>query len=236
MNLPRLDSRLSTALKYLRQGKRFADIGTDHAYLPIYSVAGGISSFAVASDINKGPTERARLHVSSYSLSDKIEVIQTDGLHSIEKFAPDDIAIFGMGGELIAKIIDEAEWVRSPEIRLILQPMTCSDVLRRYLAGNGFEIISETLSSDTGKLYVTICCEYSGEKRELTTADAILGRYNIENAADSPLFSELVGRAVGAYKVRVEGKKSGGLDTAEEESVLSELLPIYEKISKENKK
>ena len=233
MNLPRLDSRLSTALKYLRQGKRFADIGTDHAYLPIYSVAGGISSFAVASDINKGPTERARLHVASYSLSDKIEVLQTDGLHGIEKYSPDDIAIFGMGGELIAKIIDEAEWVRSPDIRLILQPMTCSDVLRRYLAENGFDIISETLSSDTGKLYVTICCEYSGKEHELSIEEAILGRYNIDNAIGSPLFSELLARAVGAYKVRLEGKKSAGINTDEEETVLGALLPIQEKTIKE---
>lgn len=230
--MQKLDSRLRTALKYLRHGMRLADIGTDHAYLPIYAVLNGYSDSAVASDINKGPTERARINVCENGLADRINVIQTDGLNGIDKFSPDDIAIFGMGGELIASIIEAAPWAFSAGKRFILQPMTCADVLRRYLAVKGFKTIGETLSQEGGKLYVTICCEAGGEKCELSHAEAILGRYNIENALDSPLFDELLRRAENAYKIRLEGKRAGGKDTTLEEAVLFELKPIRNEVDK----
>lgn len=226
MTTQKIDNRLLTAVKYLRKGKRLADVGTDHAYLPIYAVSKGISAFAIASDINEGPTERALINVRASALEKKIAVLCTDGLHGIEEYAPDDIAIFGMGGELITRIIEEAPWLKSKEKRLILQPMTCADVLRRYLAENGFDIIGETLSTESGKLYVTICCEYSGECRILTHAEAILGRYNIENAVGDPLFDELVLRAENAYMVRLEGKSSANRDATLEKAVLDELAMV----------
>ncbi len=221
--MQKLDSRLGTALKYLRKGKILADIGTDHAYLPIYAVSNGYSSFAIASDINEGPVERARINISSYGASDKITVIRTDGLKGIDGFHPDDIAIFGMGGELIASIIDASPWVRDKGKRLILQPMTCADSLRFYLAKNGFRIIGETLSEDCGKLYVTICCEPGYEPYSISYSEAILGKYNIENSSDSPLFAELLSRAENAYIVRLEGKKAGLKDHALETEVLHQL-------------
>ena len=227
-----LDSRLSTALKYLRKGKKLADVGTDHAYLPIYAVSNGYSSRAVASDINKGPTERARINVSMCSFPDRITVLQTDGLKGIEVFDPDDIAIFGMGGELIASIIASSPWAGAKGKRLILQPMTNADTLRLYLAENGFAIIGETLSEDCGKLYVTICCEGGGEKYSLSLAEAILGKYNIENEISSPLFRELLRRAENAYNVRLEGKKAGQKDYSFEIQVLSELAEIRKESNK----
>ncbi|MBQ8207707.1 MAG: SAM-dependent methyltransferase [Clostridia bacterium] len=231
--MQKLDSRLRTALKYLRKGKRLADIGTDHAYLPIYAVENGYSDSAVASDINEGPTERARINVSACGLSDKITVLRTDGLNGIEKYAPDDIAIFGMGGELIASIIDASPWAKAKGKRFILQPMTCADVLRRYIAENGFKTIGETLSADGGKLYVTICCEIGGKSRKLSHSEAILGKYNIENSIGSPLFDELLSRAENAYTVRLEGKKSAGKDISLEKEVLAELEPIRKEVDKQ---
>lgn len=228
--MKKFDNRLQTALKYLRNGKILADIGTDHAYLPIYAIENGYSSSAIASDINEGPTERARTNVSIKGLSDKITVIRTDGLNGIDKYAPDDIAIFGMGGELIVSIIDDAPWARTKGKRFILQPMTCADALRLYLAENGFKIIGETLSQDNGKLYVTICCEPGIQKYSLTHAEAILGKYNIENEIRSPLFAELLNRAENAYKVRLEGKSTAGKDTTLENEVLSELEKIRKKV------
>lgn len=230
VNLPKLDSRLRTALTYIRSGKRLADIGTDHAYLPIYAVASGLSSFAIASDIGKGPAERARLHVASYGISDKIAVLCTDGLHGIEAYSPDDIIIFGMGGELIAKIISEAEFVCKKNVRLILQPMTCADILRVFLADNGFNTIGETLSEADGRQYVTIACEYDGKKRKLSPAEALLGAYNIEHNSSNPLFTRLLDRVEKAYKVRLDGKKTASLDVSEEETVLSSIYEIKNRI------
>ena len=232
--MQKLDSRLITAIKYLRHGKILADIGTDHAYLPIYAVENGYSARAVASDINEGPTERARINVLSNALTDKISVVKTDGLKGIDKYDPDDIAIFGMGGELIASIIDAAPWVKDSKKRLILQPMTCADALRIYLAENGFNILEETLSTEGGKLYVTICCEWTGESRKIGIAQAILGEYNIGNEIHSPLFKELFLRAENAYKIRLEGKSKAGRDASYEKEVLAELSIIGKEISNEN--
>lgn len=229
-NLPKLDSRLQTAVIYLRKGTVMYDVGTDHAYLPIYSVAMGISSSAVASDINEGPTERARANVASYGMSDRITVLRSDGLSGAEKFAPSDIVIFGMGGELIADIIEKAPYVKNEKIRLILQPMTCSDILRDFLAENGFAIKSETLSEDTGKIYVTICTEYSGKPVFLTDTERIFGKENILKNSQSPVFARLVSKVENAYITRLRGKSGAGHDTSEEERILSEIKKMKEEL------
>lgn len=236
MNDLKLDRRLSTAIKYLRSGMKLADVGTDHAYLPIYAVMNGISSFAIASDINEGPINRAKLHIESYSLSDKIATLRTDGLRGLEVYSPDDIVIFGMGGELIVNILNNAPWVKTGNRRFILQPMTNADTVRSFLAENGFDIIGETLSEETGKLYVTLCCEHTGKTESLSYAEALLGRYNIENALSSPLFEKLTHRVLNTYQVRLDGKKSAGINTTLEETVIKEISCVIEKIEKSKEK
>ncbi len=225
--MQKLDSRLRTALKYLRGGKILADIGTDHAYLPIYAVENGFSARAVASDINEGPTERARQNVSESGLSDKITVLRADGLCGLDVFQPDDIAIFGMGGELIAHILEASPWVKSENKRFILQPMTAADDLRKYLAGNGYSIIEESLSQQSGKLYVTICCEYTGICEEISEAEALLGKYNIKNNSDSPIFEKMLARTVKGLKIRISGLQSSEKDCAFEQNILNELQTLF---------
>ena len=221
MNLPPLKNRLQSAIKYIRKGKILADVGTDHAYLPINSILLGISSSAVASDIVDGPIERARLHIASYGLSEKIKAIKTDGLRDIDLHTPDDITIFGMGGELIVKIIDEAEWVKNPNIRLILQPMTNAHILRAYLVENGFSIIDETLSKDDGRIYQTICAEFCGQTERMSNTELLLGKCNIEGG--SPLLFELIENTRKKFNVRLCGKNTSGEDVSYEKEILSEL-------------
>ncbi len=221
--MQKLDSRLRTALKYLREGKTLADIGTDHAYLPIYAVENGYSARAIASDINEGPTKCAMQNVAESGLSDKITVIRTDGLCGLNELAPDDIAIFGMGGELIAHILDESPWVKSKDKRFILQPMTAADDLRKYLSKNGYSIIEETLSEQSGKLYVTICCEYTGICEEISEAEALLGKYNIENNSDSPIFEKMLARTMKGLRIRISGLQSAAKDASLEQNILNDL-------------
>ncbi len=228
MNLPKLDSRLETALTYLRKGKTMADIGTDHAYLPIYSVASGISSRALASDINRGPAERADKNVREYGLSDKISVICCDGLLHASRFSPDDIVIFGMGGELIAKIIDDAPFVKNKNIRLILQPMTKAEILRGYLAKSGFYIVGETLSESDGRQYCTICAEFDGEVREYDEIEYLLGKYNLENNQNDPIFAKIVDRNIRATEIKIVGKEKANDTAQKEKALLSQLNNIKE--------
>ena len=150
------DKRLCAAAKLVRQGAVFADIGTDHALLPVFLCKTGRVSRAVAADINVGPLAAARAQVEAEGVSHLIKLVLTDGLRGLEEEGLSDIAICGMGGELIARIIEASPYVKKAGIRLILQPMTCITELREYLS-HGFNIIDESIVCEDGKIYQIIC-------------------------------------------------------------------------------
>ncbi|MBQ9993105.1 MAG: SAM-dependent methyltransferase [Clostridia bacterium] len=170
-----LGGRLSTCAEFVRRGSRFADIGTDHAYLPVWLVKMGLVQSAIASDINEGPIEAAKEHIAMYGAGDKVRTIVADGLKGVRPDEADDIVIAGMGGELIARILNDAPWVRDGRYRLILQPMTHPERLRRYLVENGFCILDEKAVCEGRKVYTTILAAYSEEKRACTERDIYLG-------------------------------------------------------------
>lgn len=161
-----LGERLRACAGFVRKGSRLADIGTDHAYLPVLLVEKGIAPFAIASDVNDGPIKRAAANIARAGLSDRIRTITADGLDGIAPGEVDDIVIAGMGGELIAAILSRAEWIRDRDCRLVLQPMSRAERLREWLCRNGFEIEDEKAVLDAGKYYSVICASYSGSLRE----------------------------------------------------------------------
>ena len=181
MKMPNLDARLLSAAKFVREGAYVCDVGTDHAYLPVYLVLTGRAARALASDINEGPVNRAKESVIKYGVSDKIEVVLGDGLKGAENYPVTDVIIAGMGGELIVSILDAAKWIQNEKYRLILQPMTHAEILREYLINNGFSIIDEDVVTEQKgrKIYQIICAEYSGEACEYTKDELYLGRHNI---------------------------------------------------------
>lgn len=220
------DARLESALPYLTVGGIVADIGTDHAYLPIHIIRQGISRRAVACDINRGPIEAARRNIEIAGLSDRIDTLQTDGLHGVERFHPDDILIFGMGGELIVKILSEAPWIKHSKVGLILQPMTKAETVRAWLLDNGFSIEGETLSY-VDQYYQTIHAKYGGERIEYTPAELMLGKLILQSG--SPLLKGYVQRKAEVLANVIDGKKKGNADTADEERLLAELRELLKK-------
>ena len=219
MNVPKISKRLEAAASLVRQGVRIADVGTDHAYLPIYLYTKGAISGGVASDINQGPVERARMNVSAWGATGAIEVLRTDGLSGIEDKAPDDIFILGMGGELIARILSDAPWVRSGK-RLILQPMTHPEILREYLYKNGFSIIDEIIVEEE-KIYQIICAEYAGASESADDVELLFGKINIRRGGET--FKRLLEHARRVYLGRVSGKASAGADAAEELAIIERI-------------
>ena len=177
----RPDDRLTSAAAFVRQGACFADIGTDHAILPVFLYKSQKIRFAYACDIAHGPCEKARAQVENAGLGSVIEVVQTDGLCGLADKGITDIAICGMGGELIASIIDAAPWVKDPAIRLILQPMTKAPQLRAYLAKAGFAVLEETVTEVSGKLYTCLCAEYAQTPHTLSDFEAEIGEYHIKH-------------------------------------------------------
>ena len=225
MNTLKISKRLEAAASFSRRGARFADVGTDHAYLPIYLYTTQ-GSRGVASDINVGPTERAQANVVAFGAKNDIEVLRTDGLHGIEKYFPDDIFILGMGGELIVKIISEAQWLKDEKKRLVLQPMTHPETVRKYLYDNGFDIIDELIIKDD-KIYQIICAEYIGiPDGSLDAFELLIGRKNL--LRKEPILYELLTNTKRVFAERVAGKQSVGADTSFELYMLEKINGILE--------
>jgi len=226
-NIPILDGRLSLAASFVREGSVVADIGTDHAYLPIYLVLSGISKKAIAADINEGPLERARLNCEKYDVSGRISFCLSDGLKELPltEASVTDIVICGMGGELIASIIDASDYVKHPDVRLILQPMSQAAKLRAYLSENGFCTVDGGMTRAQDKLYQCIVCHYDGAIRSLSPAELELGRENI-NGERSSVFWEALDRLILKTERAIDGRRLGGLDNSSLEVLLRELYEI----------
>ena len=223
----KINDRLLTAIPFVRKGKRFADIGTDHAYLPIYLMGLGLISSAVAADINKGPLEKARENIEKYGYGESISTVLCDGLAKIDSDEVDDITIFGMGGELIVKIIDEAPWLKNYSKRLILQPMTHPEKLREHLLQNGFKIIGEALSLDRGKIYQTVCAEYDGVARKLEPLALYFGEFILAHRSD--LLIEFMSKEKQKLQRRIIGKSEGGEDSSFEKELAQKIQEYIER-------
>jgi len=163
-NLPKLTPRLKTVAGMVRPGGIIADIGTDHAYLPVYLVKSGLNPKVLACDISEGPLERAKKTVLDYGAQDKVGLMLCDGLDGVDY--ADDIVIAGMGGELIAKILCRCAFVRDFRVALVLQPMTAVPELRSFLCKSGFEIKKESVAQEGTKLYVVMAVAFTGKINE----------------------------------------------------------------------
>lgn len=168
--------------RYIPSGSKVADIGTDHAVLPIHLVRCGLADSAIATDINKKPLMKAAENIDAVGLSDAIELRLGNGLACISPNEVDTIVIAGMGGELIADILAAAPWLRSGSYKLILQPMSRSERLREYLAAQHFTPLAESAGMDAGRHYTVIVAEtssYSGDYPDFFAYAGLLGQSNI---------------------------------------------------------
>lgn len=162
MNQHALSDRLSCVGSFVPDQARLADIGSDHAYLPVALMLQNKISYAVAGEVVEGPYTSAHKQVQKNHLEDKITVRLADGLAAI---TPEDqidtVVIAGMGGPLIRSILADglANHHLSGVNRLILQPNVGEWPLRIWLQENGYQIIDETLLSENEKQYEIIVAE-----------------------------------------------------------------------------
>jgi tRNA (adenine22-N1)-methyltransferase len=164
----KLTPRLQAIADSINGYEILADIGTDHAFLPIYLMQNGKIANAIATDINKGPIDIANERISKFKLENKIETRQGNGLTVIAPNEADAIVIAGMGGMLIAEIIEQSMSVARAAKILVMQPMLDSGKLRRYLLQSGFEIFDEELAKEDRKIYEIIWARYTGKCLETT--------------------------------------------------------------------
>lgn len=223
MTIPKPDARLLSAASFVRQGAYLADIGCDHAYLPLYLCKTGKITSALACDIAKGPCERAKHNIAMAGMSEKIDVVQTNGLAGLDQKGVTDISICGMGGELIASIISDAPFVKDPSIRLILLPMSRIAHLRTYLLQNGFGIEDECLSEVDEKIYTCLSVTYQGTPRRITPFEAEFGMIAPKKQPLSPLFIKQLETKQKALLRRREGLSLSGQSTEAEDVLMLEI-------------
>lgn len=206
-------------------GNTPADIGTDHAYIPIYLLKTNKCLRAIASDINAGPLKNAKENAAAYGVDDKIEFCLTDGTKGIDLLGVTDIIICGMGGELEARIISECA-LKQSNVNFVLQPMSAVHKLREFLYDRGYKITDGAVAVSGGKVYQCIACRYDGVSRTLSPAEALVG------ASDEPirrhsLYPKLLEKYIKKAEKELSGRIAGGLDTADTEKLLCELHSIY---------
>ena len=216
----KLDSRLMAIADLVRKDKIFADIGTDHAYLPVYLVEKGIINRAIAADLRVGPLENAKETVVSHNLSDKILLRLSDGLDNFKENEAQEIAVAGMGGLLISEFINRTKWLKNRDVHLILQPMTHTEELRKALFDNGFVIDNEVVAKDGDKLYIVLSAYYYGDATAYTDLDLIVGRlpYNNDN-----LSKEYLNKIFDKYNKKLNALKLANKECADLEKLVGEL-------------
>ena len=148
-----LSPRLGKIASLVPTDSTLADIGTDHAYIPVYCMENGIIKSALAMDVNEGPLCRAHSSIKKYGFEDKIKTRLSDGLMNLLPGEADVIVIAGMGGLLIREIIDKGKNVIDDNTLLILQPMIAPVELRTYLYTSGFYIEDEYVVREENKFY-----------------------------------------------------------------------------------
>ena len=176
----KLSKRLQTIADFVKKGAVVADIGTDHAHIPIYLIKNNIISKAYACDINAGPLEKAKENINYYGVKN-IELRLSNGLEKLKTDEADTFIIAGMGGELITDSLEKGRRFFATERKFILSPHTKTDEVRKYLLSNGFEITKEDMCIDEGKFYTVMEAVYMGKTFSYTNGELLFGKYLIDN-------------------------------------------------------
>ena len=173
-----LGERLTRVASFVPNGSKVCDVGSDHAYLPVYLIQNKKITSAIAGEVVEGPFLSAKQTVRDYRMEDHIEVRFGDGLKILSK--EDEVmavTICGMGGELISRILEagySGSHLNGRE-RLILQPNVAEHYVREWLMNHSYQIVEETVVSDNHRLYEIIVAEPSNEQVEYTELELKYG-------------------------------------------------------------
>lgn len=229
----KLSNRLKCIADFVNRNSIVADIGTDHAYIPVYLVENKISTKIIACDVNIGPLNIATDYVERKGLLSNITLRLGNGLKVLNVNEVDTVIIAGMGGKLISSILNESSEVASSIREFILQPMTASESLREYLYNNNYKIIDEKLICEDNRIYEIIYAQRGNDY----ISDNIyfeVGKKLIENK--DPLLKEFLDNKLKKYEAILENLENNNSlrgqlkykTTKERYEKLKEVKVLYE--------
>jgi Predicted SAM-dependent methyltransferase len=198
-----LKGRLLMIALFVPKCRCLCDVGTDHAYIPVYLVQKGICDKALAMDINEGPIEAASENIKHFGLTNKIETRLGSGLEPLNTGEADAVVIAGMGGILIKDILEASLEKAKLVNTMILQPMNAIEVLREWLYENGFEITDEALTNEEAKIYNALTVKWTGKKANYEVIDCYIGKHLIEKGGS--LFETFIKRKINQANKVIEG-------------------------------
>ncbi|QHS22783.1 tRNA (adenine(22)-N(1))-methyltransferase TrmK [Virgibacillus sp. MSP4-1] len=178
-----LSNRLKSIANYLPEKSLFADIGSDHAYLPCYVCLHDSEARAIAGEINQGPYQRACEQVEKWNLSDRIHVRQGDGLSVLEPNEAEQIVIAGMGGTLITNILENGKEKLAGVHRIIAQPNINARYIRKWFYAHSFVLSDEEVMEEDGRFYEILVADYQPDlvTKEMTEKEYYFGPYNLQD-------------------------------------------------------
>ncbi|MBQ8802321.1 MAG: SAM-dependent methyltransferase [Tyzzerella sp.] len=188
-----LSKRLKAVADLVSEGRVVADVGTDHGYIPIYLLETKKCRKAFAMDVNAGPLERAKEHITAYGLSDAIETRLSDGVTALSAGECDCVVIAGMGGALTIKIMEEGKSIFQNLKEFVLQPQSELSKVRQYLCENGYVVIAEDMVLEDGKFYPMMKVT-NGRSPEYNTIELRYGKYLLEQK--HPVLKEFLKKEV----------------------------------------
>jgi len=177
--------RLQILANHLDYGEILADIGTDHAYLPIYAVQRGIVKRAIACDIHQPPLKSALLNIEKFELTNLIDCRLGNGLEILNESEINIITMAGLGGLNIRSILNDSLEKAKRAKSILLQPNNHEGDLRLWLAANGFRILEEGVTKDRKHFYQWMKVTYDGFLRKIDSFEAQYGKLNL--ITESPI-------------------------------------------------
>ena len=232
MKIPKLTPRLSLVADFISEEecKIVADVGTDHAKLPIWLVATENAEKVYASDLRKGPLKKDAENIAFYlgKEGERIPLILGDGTQNI----PADyscLSITGMGGELIADILDRANL--PDDVILVLSPMTGAEKLRKRLYSSGYDIIREELVREEEKMYTVIKAKKVDTVPVYPEINEYFSKALLENKSE--ILRDYIGRYISKFDKALSGRRESGKKHSDEEEIeklRNEMISLEESI------
>lgn len=204
-------------------GNVIADLGTDHAYIPIELAKKGGFQKLIATDVRPGPLAAAREHVKKAGMEKKIDLRLGSGLAPLSENEADTVLICGMGGVLISEILAAAPEKSKHVSLFLLQPMNGQYELRKWLIEHSFEILEEDIACEGFKVYNLILAR-PGKKQPMPCE---LSLHLPETLLTHPLYSKLRDKKKREFEKIRDGQKNSSCPDQKEilyyQTLLSEL-------------